>query len=487
MKTNEELVTSLGQAAEAEIHHLVRTLVSTPDVPLMTLEQQVLQVVLGLGGRWLERLLAWRTAQRPAAARRQGACGHQQRLVGWRAKTLLTLLGPVKWSRPYYQCQEAKVDARPAEPLCACTHGEAPADAQMGVAGRRTSAGVQAAVGFLAAHMPLAEAAESFRRLLPLEMTGRQVEALIQPVGEALLAQEEAAVQTRWTEAALAHSPAQPFPDAQEAGPIERLYVELDGVLVRLRRGSVPLETHEQERPGDVYREVKVGAVFAATRGREHSALAPGVWLDAAGPIRYVARRTTAETFGPLLYERAVQAGLSRAREAVVLGDGAHWIWDLAEEHFPGAVQIVDLWHARQHVWNVAHAVFGRGTAAGAAWAEGACVCLVQGQITALVAAIQALPPVPPPPGQRRRVSEVEADYFVRNEERMRYPLFRAQGMQIGSGIAEAACKTVVSTRAKRTGMRWTPPGLDALLALRTAVLNDTYDAFWRTKQGVLA
>jgi hypothetical protein len=279
----------------------------------------------------------------------------------------------------------------------------------------------------------------------------------------------------------------QPLPAALPGPPIKRLYVELDGVLVRLRRGSVPFEAQEEQRSGDVYREVKVGAAFAATRGPHRSDLVPGVWLDEAGPLRYVARRTTAAAFGPLLYDLAAQAGLPRAREVVVLGDGAHWIWELAAEHFPGAVQIVDLWHAKQHVWNVAHAVFGRGMATGAAWAENACTCLVQGQITALVAAIQALPPVAPPPGQRRSVPEVEADYFARNAERMCYPRFRAQGMQVGSGIAEAACKTVVSTRAKRTGMRWTPEGLDALLALRTAVLNETYDAFWQTQVGVLA
>jgi hypothetical protein len=216
------------------------------------------------------------------------------------------------------------------------------------------------------------------------------------------------------------------LPSAQAAPQIERLYVELDGVLVRLRRGSVPFEGQEARRPGDVYREVKVGAAFAATRGPHRSALAPGVWLDEAGPIHCVARRTTAATFGPLLYEVAVQAGLARAREVVVLGDGAHWIWNLAEEHFPGATQIVDLWRAKQHIWNVAHAVFGRGTAAGAAWAEDACTCLVQGQIAALISTIQALPPGAPPPGQSRSVPEVEADYFTRNAERMRYPHFRS-------------------------------------------------------------
>src|SRR5215467_4209557 len=375
MKTNEDLMSALGQAIESELHLLVRALMIDADAPLKTLEQQVLQAVFGLGRRWLETLLTWRTGQVTAAARRQGAGGHRQRLVGWRTKTLLTLLGQVKWSRPYYQCQAAAAvqgAAKAAEPDSACAHGEAPADAVLGVVGRRTSAGVQAAVGYLAAQMPLEQAAESLRRLLPLEMTGRQVEALIQPLGKALLAEEEAAVEARFAEAAQAHTPVHPLPAVQDAPPIERLYVEVDGVVVRLRRGSVPWEAQEQERAGDVYREVKVGAAFAATRGRERSALAPGVWLDAAGPIRYVARRTTAATFGPLLYELAMQAGVAGAREVVVLGEGAHWIWDLAEEHFPGAVQIVDLWHAKQHVWNVAHAVFGRGTAAGAVWAEAA-------------------------------------------------------------------------------------------------------------------
>jgi hypothetical protein len=413
MKTNEELVSALEQALENELHLLVRAWVNDADAPLKTLEHQVLQAVFGLGRRWLETLLAWRTSNPPAVARRQGACGHRHRLVGWRTKTLLTLLGQVKWSRPYYQCQAGAVqgEAESAEPEQVCAHGEAPADAALGVVGRRTSAGVQAAVGYLAAQRPLECAAESVRRLLPLERTGRQVEALIRPVGEALLAGEEAGVESHFAEAAQARTSVHPLPPAQDVPPIERLSVEVDGVVVRLRRGSVPLEAQEQERSGAVYREVKVGAAFVGTRGPHRSDLAPGAWIDEAGAIRYVARRTTAATFGPVLDDVARHSGLARARAVVVRGDGAHWIWELAEEHFPGAVQIVDLWHAKQQVWNVAHAVFGRGTAAGAAWAEDACTCLVQGQISALVEAIQALPPISPPPGQRRSVPEVEADY----------------------------------------------------------------------------
>ncbi len=261
----------------------------------------------------------------------------------------------------------------------------------------------------------------------------------------------------------------------------------MDGVLARIRRGSVLMEALEQQRTGDVYREIKVGAVFAATSGPQRSTLAPGTYVDQAGPIRYVARRVTADTFGPYLYALAADCGVERAHGVVVLGDGAVWIWNLAAEHFPHATQIVDIWHAREQVWHVAHAVFERGSPKAATWASDACDLLSEGKVEQLVAKITALPQVPPAPGATRSVPAIEADYFRTNAERMRYPTFRRQGMHIGSGIAEAACKTVVSTRAKRTGMRWTPDGLDAVLALRTAVLNDTYDEFWKEQPHLVA
>ncbi|MEO8953588.1 MAG: hypothetical protein ABI396_03700 [Ktedonobacteraceae bacterium] len=192
-----------------------------------------------------------------------------------------------------------------------------------------------------------------------------------------------------------------------------------------------------------------------------------------------MARRSAKGGFGWLLYDLALQGGIEQAQQVVVLGDGAPWIWNLVAEQFAGAVQIVDLYHAKEHVWDVAHAVFGGSSAAGTAWATHACSLLEQGQCEALVSAIKALPSVPPEPGHARSIPERAVDYFTTNAQRMRYPDFRAQGMHIGSGIAEAACKTIVSTRAKRCGMRWTPEGIDALLPLRTVVLNGTYDSFW--------
>ena len=111
----------------------------------------------------------------------------------------------------------------------------------------------------------------------------------------------------------------------------------------------------------------------------------------------------------------------------MVLGDGAAWIWRLAAEHFAGAVQIVDLYHAREHVWKVARAVFGPGTPAGSAWAEQACRLLEEGKIEELVEEMVVFPPVPPEPGTSRSVPEIERDYFISNAARMRYPAFRAE------------------------------------------------------------
>jgi hypothetical protein len=112
---------------------------------------------------------------------------------------------------------------------------------------------------------------------------------------------------------------------------------------------------------------------------------------------------------------------------------------------------------------------------------------LVHGQIEDLVTLIGQLPPIAPPPGQSKSIPEQAIGYFTTNASRMRYPAFRAQGMHVGSGIAEAACKRVVSTRFKQTGMRWTPEGLDAILPLRTAKLNRSFDLFWQTQSQLVA
>ncbi len=476
METKDGLKRALMQEAEAGVLKVLEQLQKLPEGDLKGLEQQVMETIFEIGRGWMQSVLSEAAPEEQVPTERVGSCGHPQRLVGYRPKQLLTLLGKLTFKRAYYQCVVEEEGAQ-ASTQDGCTQGEAPADQLWGVQGRRTTAGVQQAVSYLCASSTLEEAAATLSRLLPIQMSARQALNLLQPLGEALQQQEDEQVRALWDQASQARTTSQPSAADQQAR-IERLYIELDGVLARLRRGSVPMEEQERKRQGDVYREVKVGAVFEATRGPERSGLAPGVFVDQAGPKHYVARRAKAQDFGKLLSTLAVTHGLEQAHQLVVLGDGAAWIWRLVAEHFPGAVQIVDLWHAREHVWKVAGAVFGPNTPQASAWAEHACSLLVEGKLEDLVEEIVVFPPIPPEPGASRSVPDIERDDFISNAGRMRYPAFRAQGMHVGSGIAEAGCKTVVSTRAKRTGMRWTPEGLDAVLAVRTAVLNDTYDAF---------
>ena len=246
---------------------------------------------------------------------------------------------------------------------------------------------MQREISYLCGRLTFEEAAESLCRHVPLEMSARQALSLMRPVGEALASAEDRQVKSVQAQAKQARSQAR---EEQQTKQIERLYIELDGVMARMRRGSVPMEKEERQRKGDVYREIKAGAVFRAERGPKRSELVPGGYVDTPEPdsLRYVARRTAKGGFDWLLYQLALDGGLEQAQQVVVIGDGAPWIWHLAAEHFPGAVEIVDLYHAKEHVWDVAHTVFGAGTASATAWATQACSLLEQGDSEALVAAI---------------------------------------------------------------------------------------------------
>ena len=487
METNKPDQRERYQEVERTLVKLVEEIESIEDGNLKELEQKIYQGVLELGRKLFQCRI--NHSEKKAAGKQVGECGHEQHLVDYRTKQILTMMGKVEFKRAYYQCQrEGEQKGEKDEQKQHCP-GRAPADQIWGIDQRRTTPGVQEAVGYLCARLTFEEAAETFSRFLPLKMSARQAQNLMEPVGKALADEEEKVLKALFEQAAHKHTSVHEQQEHLALKSVERLYIETDGIMERLRRGTVEMEEKEKTRKGDVYREMKVGVIFEAERGRERSELAPDVWIDTPkeNSMRYVARRTAKGDFDQLLYGLARQSGLEQARQVVVLGDGAPWIWKLASEHFPEAVQIVDLYHAQEHVWQVAHAVYGPQTEAAAAWARNACDLLVYGKIEELVTAIAVLPPIAPNPGESRSVPEKAVDYFTTNAERMRYPTFRAQGMHVGSGIAEAACKTVVATRLKRSGMRWTSDGLDALLPLRTAVLNQTYDDFWKKQPCLVA
>jgi hypothetical protein len=157
----------------------------------------------------------------------------------------------------------------------------------------------------------------------------------------------------------------------------------------------------------------------------------------------------------------------------VALGDGADWIWNQVNEHFGGCIEILDYYHACEHVWKLAHALYGEGSPQGERWARGHCRTLKEQGPTYLLRAMKRRVAKT---ATARETLRLERAYFTTHRRRMRYPAFRKEGLMIGSGPVEAACKVVVGQRLKGAGMRWTAAGADAMLAVRTALLNGETD-----------
>ena len=170
----------------------------------------------------------------------------------------------------------------------------------------------------------------------------------------------------------------------------------------------------------------------------------------------------------------------NRAAKKVVIGDGAEWIWNLADQHFPGAIQIVDLYHAREHLWALTRRLHPNDSCKQKAWMKvHQKRWLDQGKIEKLVVSLRSILSTNNELIDKLRT---EADYFERNADRMRYPNFRRQHLFVGSGVIEAGCKTVIGSRLKQSGMFWTLRGANAIIALRCCHLNNRFENYWEQR-----
>jgi len=389
----------------------------------------------------------------PAAGHRTLACSCGQQAVyrELRSKPVLTVVGPVEVSRPYYLCPH-------------CHTGQFPADAELDIENTEFSPGVrriQAAVG---QELPFDHGRQQMKLLAGLEVTTKAVERTAEAIGADIAAREQQEIQ-RAVQLDL------PIVVGQ---PVKILYVQMDGTGVPVvKKETVGRKGKTDGQPSHT-REVKLGCVFTQTTWDQQ-----GFAIRDADSTTYTGAIETAEEFGKRLYLEAWNRGWSRARKKVVIGDGAEWIWNLAEQHFPGAVQIVDLYHARQHLWELVRKLHPNDPVIQKAWMKVHQKRLLdKGKIEKLVLAIRSIESVNPEVKEKIRT---EADYFERNAERMRYPKFRHQHLFVGSGVIEAGCKTVVGARLKQSGMFWTVRGANAIIALRCCHLNGRFEDYWET------
>ncbi len=399
--------------------------------------------------------------QFPAPSREQRTlacpCGQPAHYHQLRTKPVLTAVGPVQVSRPYYWCPD-------------CHAGQFPADVELDIQNTEFSPGVRRMQALVGQEAPFDRGREQMKVLAGLEVTAKSVERTAEAIGADIAQREQEEIQ----QALQLDLPV----TAGEPIPIQ--YVQMDGTGVPVvkretlgRQGKVP------GQPAHT-REVKLGCVFTQT-----------TWDQKGYPIRapdsttYTGAVETAEEFGRRLDREAGKRGWGRAQKQVVMGDGAEWIWNLAALHFPGAIEVVDLYHARQHLWDLARRLYPNDADKPKAWMKLHQKRLLdKGKIKKLVGVLRAI---------KSRHSEVaakiriEADYFERNAERMRYPQFRRQHLFVGSGVIEAGCKTVVASRLKRSGMFWTVRGANAILALRCSYLNGRFEDYWEDRQAALA
>jgi hypothetical protein len=372
--------------------------------------------------------------------------GHEARFAGYRDKSFDTVLGLVTVTRAWYHCAE-------------CGHGLAPRDAELGVTGASMSPGLAAMNDLAATSGPFAGAARLLEEIGGVRLTVKRAERAAEASGAAVAAAGRE--RARLTAARkLVPLPPEPLPD--------KLYAAVDGTGVPM----TSRETAGREGKGDDgrarTREVKLGVFFTQDE------------LDKDGyPVRNRASTSVIATFEPaavfagLVKAEGIRRGADHVRQFTVLGDGAAWIWNIATAKFPEATQVVDLFHAREHLHDLARKLEFMLLDRKDEWLAARLEDLDYGDIDGITAAVRQYPLI----GIKKDEIDTALGYFENNAPRMRYHWFRQCGLFVGSGVVESSCKTVIGQRLKQSGMHWTVAGADSIIALRCREASRTWEA----------
>ena len=378
------------------------------------------------------------------------ACGLPARYAGRHDKTFESVLGPLTFSRAYYHCEP-------------CETGFCPRDHALGLQDGSLSPGVLRMVGRVGAMVSFEEGHELLHELAGADVPTKHVERAAEALGREIADDERRVIE----------------PPAANASVAPTLYLGMDGTGVPMRTEELQGRVGKQSDGSSKTREVKLCTIWSAEgRDEEGTPVRDEGSVTYSAAIESAAQRDTDETpsaFAARVEREAQRRGFERAGRRAVLGDGAVWIWNLADEHFPGAIQIVDLYHAKGHLWDVAKAIYGPGSDLGEMWAKQRRDELDEGKLDAVLTALHVH-------AEHNDEARQCLDYVTRNLHRMRYPEFRAQGLCTSTGVVEAGCKTAIGTRCKRAGMHWTVAGADAIIALRCCKLSGRFEDFWERR-----
>jgi hypothetical protein len=379
-------------------------------------------------------------------------CGTRMQSLGLKSKEVLTILGPVSYTRSMFQC-----------PACQATRY--PGDEQLDIVETMRSPGLRRMMARAGSQSPFKEGRDDLKIYAGLEVNAKDVERVAEGIGQQMevwLSQEREEILQQQDESVL----------PEKSIPI--LYIGYDGTGVPMTQEELKGRKGKQGDGSAKTREAKLGCAFTQTT------------TDAKGfPVRdpdstsFVGAIESAKTFGWRIYGEALRRGLVKAQRVVVLGDGAEWIKNVAEMHFPEATLIIDLYHAREHVSDLCKILFKSndkqlGQQRLRWWTD-----LDEGKVEKiLLEAQQKLPKDP----ETKKKAEVQIHYLEKNKERMRYAQFRAQGLFVGSGVVEAGCKTIIGQRLKQSGMEWSLRGANAIITLRCVMKSNRLEDYWEAR-----
>lgn len=401
---------------------------------LEAVELGLRQALLKDGRQLLEQLLGQADLGVPDNTSGLGEKCHPNR-----AKQVQTIFGRIKLRRRYFYQVANQTGRAPLDQALGLVNSFSPALV-------RLSARAAAREGYQAA-------SEDLLALAGIEIEGRQIQRLVKRVAPQVAAQFAQGSQL-------------------DTNAIPILYVEVDGTGVPMVADELAGRKGKQPDGTAKTREIKLGCVFTQTRCDEQ-----GLPERDYGSTTYVGSFEPADLFGLRIRDEARRRGLGRAHRVVFIGDGAPWIWELRRLNFPRAIEILDLYHALEHLHLLCEGLYPSqkhwAQKMESTWAD----MIRNDEVLKVIAAarrrLQQLKPKADKP------LETQIAYFEHHQHRMLYKTYRQSGLFCGSGVVEAGCKAVIGQRLKNSGMFWTESGAKSVLDLRCALKSNRWDECW--------
>ena len=431
--SKEELLDHILPEVFSEFNQLAEYLSSTGQTPsIEEMEASYRQVMLRLGGKLIEQVVALKGYGKQGT-RVDCNCGGTATFEGYRPKMLTSMIGAARVERAYYHCSD-------------CRSGFAPIDSVLGIGSGTFSPAVERGICSLAAVEPFEKVSEHMYDLSAVSVSAKAVQMTSESWGERIAQEERALVEAVF----------QDEEQVQAEDHPEVLCIGLDGKIVSLL---------------DRGRELKVASIYDLVHPKDAS-------MDKLRPGKtsYIGMFRDSCGFGRHVWVEAIRRGAERARAVIVLGDGAVWIWNLAAEHFPEAIQILDIYHVKEHLWELGKVLYGEGNKKTKSFVEYKCRQIESGKVDKVISALKKLKVAA---GEKAEKLRVETGYLESNRCRMNYPSYRKCGYHIGSGMVESACKQF-GARLDQAGMRWIETGAGAIAALRALWLSNRWESYWK-------